>query len=819
MADLPTQQLRRAKVIFLEALDRPRREREQFASEAAGGDAAVRDEVLQLLASDEAADASDDFDRLTFTIDWSGLSDPPKSLLELTEGDVIDHYVLREFLGRGGHGEVWRADQTAPVQRTVALKLLGRQDERLQGRFDLERQALARLDHRDVARVLDAGVYRDQPYLVVELAPGRAIDRFATDESLSVRQRLELMVRVCDAVAHAHARGLLHCDLKPGNVLVWRDEREGDLRIKIIDFGIARLIEEESPDGIVGTPMFMSPEQARGERVDLPSDVYALGLILHTLLGGSNPIKGATMSRSRRAMAEAAAEAPRPEALPATIAAEGNWIVQRATQAEPTHRYATATEMADDLRRWLTDRPVRAASAGWTYRTRKLIKRHKAVAAALAATLLALIGGVVTTTTQAIRATEAERQALVDRDAALAAKAEADDNADAARATSRFLQRVLFSARPGFEQPEEQAAFVRSVDRARDGLKTDLLDRPETRSELLDMIGLIYFESGRLEEAQPLLEEAYELRKELFGDRDLRTLRSGEQLSSVLQWRKQYEASIELSEQIIATASEVEMPREEPILRNARTSLSQALVRRLAPGDLERLRELGREAIAALDASDVMEDERRHWHNQMLNYADGLISTGLYRTSESAGQELDTILDISRQQLVGREMGESRFTMQLYHLHARLLSSSGNWHEALLIYNELVPMMKLRLRRDNSLLLNARARHLTLRAIYETRDAKPEEVEALLDELRDLVALTKDRDLVLGVAPLQMVLWNAQKHEELREVLTTTIARGAETVHAPPGAFEQAGSMIRELREARPDLFPQSSSRPARLKR
>ncbi len=376
----------------------------------------------------------------------------------------------------------------------------------------------------------------------------------------------------------------------------------------------------------------------------------------------------------------------------------------------------------------------------------------------------------------------------------------------AAEATSRFLQRVLFSARPGFEQPDEQAAFVRSVDRARDGLKTDLLDRPETRSELLDMIGLIYLESRRFEEALPLLKEAYELRSELYGGADLRTLRSGEQLAAVLRRLKRYGEAIELGETIVRLARSGDVPRALPIERNARTTLSEALLYRDAPGDFARLREIGREALQVMEAADSTEAEIHQAAYQSFNYATGLVARP-GEPSEEDERDLQRVVNASARWLEGRPMDEGLDTMRLYHLHAQLLGRMGRWYDSLLIYNELVPLMKPKFPADDSLLLQAWTRHLQLRAIYETRDAKPEEVEALLGELRELVASTRDSGVAYGRVLLQLVLWNAGQYEEVHGVIRQTIALGPDKPHVPRGAYQQAMAMRAELQERRPDLL------------
>ncbi|MEM1013931.1 MAG: serine/threonine-protein kinase, partial [Planctomycetota bacterium] len=536
----------------------------------------------------------------------------------------------------------------------VAIKLLARVDDRLRDRFAFERQALARLDHPDVARVLDAGDHDGRAFLVVELAPGRPITEFCEAEQLDADERIALFARVCDAVAHAHARGLLHCDLKPSNVLVWRDTNEHDIRLKVIDFGIARLLGADDAEGVVGTPAYMSPEQAGNGAIDVRSDVYALGLLLHALLGGANPVAAETKSKSRRALVQTAAAAPRPEPLQGNVPREADWIIERATEPEPDARYETVARLGDDVKRVLDRRPVAAGPATLSYYVQRHAARNKPLAAAIAVAALILLGGIGATAYQAIRATNAERQALEDR--------------DAAEATSRFLQRVLFSARPDFRNPEAAAAFVEAVDRARDGLATDLRGNPEVRSELLDMIGMIYFESNRYAEARPLLEEAYTLRRGLFGPDDARTLRSHEQFAGVLRYLREHDQAIEHASEVVRRGETVGLPRDEVILRNARLTLSESRLRRRAPGDLEGMRELALDARRRMEATSPRSvAARENLSRLMLNYADGILEFANEQNPELR-QEFPEFLTLGYELIADIPMGTSRSMLQLNHL-------------------------------------------------------------------------------------------------------------------------------------------------------
>ncbi|MEM6315986.1 MAG: serine/threonine-protein kinase, partial [Planctomycetota bacterium] len=313
-----TSNLQDIKRVFGEALELTAEARDDYL---AAQPADVRTAVQRLLQAE--ADASE-ADEPRSVGGWITGNDA------LVAGEKFDRYTLVRKLGEGGHGEVWEADQQQPVRRRVAIKLLktGLDEAQLAARFGAERQALACMDHPGVARVFDAGKdERGRLFLVMELAPGRPITKFADAEALDLRARLQLIERLCRAVQHAHQKGVIHRDLKPANVLAWRDG--DDLPMKVIDFGIVKLlrVDDERFDTdtprteqtqLIGTPQYMSPEQASGETVlDVRSDVYALGVLLYELTTGTNPHVAAATDKGKRALLLAARDldAPPPSTL------------------------------------------------------------------------------------------------------------------------------------------------------------------------------------------------------------------------------------------------------------------------------------------------------------------------------------------------------------------------------------------------------------------------------------------------------------------------------------------------------------------------
>ena len=363
-------------------------------------------------------------------------------------GDLIGHYELLEELGKGGFGVVWRAEQTEPIHREVALKVIkpGMDSREIIARFESERQALAMMDHPNIAAVLDAGTTQNgRPFFAMELVKGTPITEYCNEHQLSITQRLELFIPVCQAVQHAHQKAILHRDLKPANILV--TEMDGKPVPKVIDFGIAKaLYATEEPalhatlartmEGMfVGTPQYMSPEQAGSvPDVDTRSDIYTLGVILYELLVGDTPIgreqlKKAAMDEVLRVIRESEPRRPSSRFIPISDAARTtasmrhtepkklshalrgdlDWILLKALEKDRARRYDTANDFALDLQRHLDDEPVSAGPPSAGYRLKKLVRRNRLAFGAAAAILAMLAAGIAVSTWQAVRATKAEK--------------------------------------------------------------------------------------------------------------------------------------------------------------------------------------------------------------------------------------------------------------------------------------------------------------------------------------------------------------------------------------------------------------------------
>ncbi len=344
-------------------------------------------------------------------------------------------------------GVVYEADQCEPVRRTVALKIIkpGMDSQEVISRFETERQTLALMDHPNIAQVLDAGsTESNQPYFVMELVRGAPITLHCDEYRLPLRQRLKLFAQVCQAVQHAHQKGIIHRDIKPSNVLVAM--KDGVAVPKVIDFGVAKALDkqllhrthETRFTQMVGTPLYMSPEQAslNGIDVDTRSDIYSLGVLLYELLTGTTPcrkeqLKGVSYNEFRRIKCEQSVERPsaRAQALNAELTAisqcrgldpgkfshvlrgELDWIVMKALDKDRQQRYQTAHSLAADVVRYLRNEPVEAGPPSTTYRLRKYVNRHRGWFATASIVVLALLLGSGVSVWQAVRATNAEQLA------------------------------------------------------------------------------------------------------------------------------------------------------------------------------------------------------------------------------------------------------------------------------------------------------------------------------------------------------------------------------------------------------------------------
>src|SRR3954454_10622617 len=406
------------KSIFLQAIEiASAKERSAFVDAACGDNRRLRDEIEALLGAHA---------RPLGLLDVPDIGRPTVDMPAAYEGPgtVVGPYKLLQAIGEGGMGTVYMAEQTHPVRRLVALKVIkaGMDGRQVLARFGAERQALALMDHPNIARVLDAGATESgRPFFVMELVKGTPITQFCDEHRLTTRERIELAIPVCQAVQHAHQKGVIHRDLKPANVLValYDDEPVPN----VIDFGVAKATGPRLTDQtlytefgtVVGTLEYMSPEQTQLNQLDVDtrSDVYSLGVLVYELLTGSTPLERKRITQSaflevlrvireeespRRSVrlstteelpSIAACRSTEPWRLSGLVRGELDWIVMKALEKDRNRRYETANGLAADLRRDLDDEPVQACPPSAGYRLRKFARRHRA--AVVTATAVGLI--------------------------------------------------------------------------------------------------------------------------------------------------------------------------------------------------------------------------------------------------------------------------------------------------------------------------------------------------------------------------------------------------------------------------------------------
>ena len=477
----------------------------------------------------------------------------------------IGPYRLLRKLGEGGMGQVWLAEQTAPLQRLVAVKLIraGAADKILLERFESERQVLARMNHPAIAKVFDAGTTLDgTPYFVMEYVPGIPITVYCDQKRLSIRQRLELFLKVCEGVQHAHQKAILHRDLKPANILV--NEIDSKPAPHIIDFGIAKAMEGRDPlatlftraGHFIGTPVYMSPEQADLDvaDVDTRSDVYSLAVILYELLTGSLPFdptqwrsevlqeqfrklydqdptapsiqyRKKTTTQSSSAKQTAKLRSTEPQQLVGELHGDLDWITLKALERDRSRRYGSPSEFAADLQRFLNHEPVTARPASRAYRLQKYIRRHRVGVSIAAGAVLLLVAVSVMQAIQIRRIREERDHTARER--------------DRANRIAGFMTQMFKVSDPS--QARGNSIKAREVlDKASREIDTGLAKDPETQSQMMDTMGDVYESLGLYPQAEELDRRALEIRGHTLGPNHRDTIASTRHLANVLRDQSKY---------------------------------------------------------------------------------------------------------------------------------------------------------------------------------------------------------------------------------------------------------------------------------------
>ncbi|MGI8980660.1 MAG: tetratricopeptide repeat protein [Pirellulaceae bacterium] len=608
----------REEQIFHQALEQAADQRAVFLDSACGADVELRERVAVLLRAQASPGSF-----LQSPAPGVGISPTIDQPLAEKPGTQIGPYKLLQQIGEGGMGVVYMAEQSEPVQRKVALKVIkpGMDSRQVIARFEAERQALAMMDHVNIARVLDAGTtgvrcqdsgVRNQesagltpdpclltpgsgrPYFVMELVKGVPITQYCDEHHLTPRQRLELLLPVCQAIQHAHQKGIIHRDIKPTNILV--AEYDQQVVPKVIDFGVAKatsqpLTEKTMFTGfgqLVGTLEYMSPEQAKLNQLDIDtrSDIYSLGVLMYELLTGGTPfdkvrlrsagwdemlriireeepLKPSTkLSCSETLPSVAANRSMERSRLSRTIRGELDWIVMKALEKDRNRRYETATGFARDLQRYLANEPVQACPPSAGYRLRKFVRRNRGPVLAASLVLLALMAGISGTTWGMIRAEQARRDAV----AAQAAEAE---RAAGERRAKEEAQRRLAQLETGTEilaslfqdldpiVAEKAGVTSRNLLSRRLGevapqLEGEAVGDPLVVARLQHLVGISLRELRHLEKAEAVLVKACRTRERLLGADDLDTVATKHHLAALYREQGKYAPAETLFKEVLA---------------------------------------------------------------------------------------------------------------------------------------------------------------------------------------------------------------------------------------------------------------------------
>ena len=566
--------------------------RETYLDLACEGNLELRAHIKRLLES--AAEADSFFGRsVAFAAEVLspaiGLAPAPAGAQAQEQpGTLIGRYKLLQKLGEGGMGVVYMAEQEEPVRRKVAVKIikLGMDTKQVVARFEAERQALALMDHPNIARVLDAGATdTGRPYFVMELVQGVPITEFCDQNQLSTGQRLKLFVPVCQAIQSAHQKGIIHRDLKPSNILVSLNP-DGSGLPKVIDFGVAKATSQKLTEKtlftahglMVGTPAYMSPEQAEMSQLDVDTraDVYSLGALLYELLTGTPPfpeqrLRSAGYNEIQRIILEEQPEKPSTRlstlqgaqrsivarnrgatelTLGRVFSSDLDWIVMKCLEKDRGRRYATANGLASDIERHLKNEPVVARPPSRLYEFQKTLQRHWVGFSAVAAIVAVLTLGVVVSSLQTVRARRAESQAR--------------ERLAESKAISTFLTEVFQSPDPAHSRT---ITVVESLAAAATKLEKDLATQPARRAALDATLGLTYENLGLYNEAISLQEKVRDYYMTAAGVENEDTLTAVHNLASSYNYAGRREEALKAQEQVLAIRRKVSGPEHRDTLK------------------------------------------------------------------------------------------------------------------------------------------------------------------------------------------------------------------------------------------------------------
>ncbi len=680
-------------------------------------------------------------------------------------------YHLLELIGEGGMGEVWLAEQRTPVRRRVALKLIkaGMDTREVIARFESERQALALMDHPAIAKVFDAGsAPTGRPYFAMEYVTGVPITTFCDREKLTVRERLKLFIRVCEGVQHAHQKAIIHRDLKPSNILI--TEVDGKPVPKIIDFGIAKAMSQRLTDdsiltrvgAILGTPDYMSPEQASsaGEDIDTRTDVYALGVLLYELLIGALPFDFRKLAFHDILRILREDDAPRlstrlrtagdgetiatkrrtePVVLRRQIRGDLDAILSKALEKNRSRRYGSPSELAADIQRHLQNEPVLARPPSFRYHAGKHIRRHRAlVSAGLLLLFLMLSFGIA----EAIQIRRITRER------------------DRADRITKFMTSMFRVSNPS-ESHGNKVTAREILDKASADVGAGLASDGELQAQMMDVMGVVYYNLGLYQQAEPLLRQALQLRRHLLGSENAQTAQSINDLANVLSAEGQQEQAAQLDREALAIRSRTLGPDHPDTLR----SMNGMAVDLVEAGHYGEAAELHRKVFET--RRRVLGPEHPDTLTSMDNLGNTLDYLGRYAEAEVLEREA---LEIKRR-VLGPEHPE---TLRAIHHVADTLYSEGRYSEAESMHRQVLKDRRRVLGPEHRETVNsmiALANALDDQAHY--KEAEELDRDAIEIQRRNLGA--EHPDTLLAMGNLAGILSDEGHYEEAEKLQSVVV--------------------------------------------